>query len=381
MLENRLENGESSSMECPITDVMAAFGLDFDEQLGPNRRYILADTGTGHVYDFEVNTLRNEWISRKDGVHGGLTELASWLSGLELPMRKTYDWLDIPQVMDMYSSLWKMPSRYTFTNLRMGARAIVGVKDIGSREVLKNLAWHGISIRTAVKAGCKEAVVFDSIRGKTSRMLTMPCEGDSFYLFNGACYRPAENGGISIIGKQHRDQFCYVYDNWHDCLAMMEQCHRNHIGMICDGSRHLVINGENNVAKAQEFLKVNPDFREVRCLFPKGKYGDKMFLKIAEATGGAATDCSYLYDGLPSMVATIKHPIPKPIAEWFKAQDLEKRDKEVGLTRTDKTRKRQQENPHEVVKKPELKIKPEGEVQKLKIEPEKIFSRPRGFRR
>lgn len=51
MLENRLDNSKFSTLECPITDVMAAFGLDFDEQLGPNRRYILTDTRTGRVYD------------------------------------------------------------------------------------------------------------------------------------------------------------------------------------------------------------------------------------------------------------------------------------------------------------------------------------------
>lgn len=381
MLENRLHNSKSTTSECPITDVMAAFGLDFDEQLGPNRRYILADTRTGRVYDFEVNILRNEWISRKDGVYGGLPELAYWLSGLGLPLRGSYRYSDIPQVVDMYHGLWKMPSRYTFTNIRVGKSAVVSVNDISSHDVLMNLAWHGISVKTAVDAGCKEAIVFDRARGKTSRMLTIPCRGDSFYLFNGACYRPVENGGISIIGKHRRDQFCYVYDNWHDCLAMMEQCHRNHIGFLCEGSRHLIINGERNIVEAMKFLKTNPDFREVRCLLPKGEDSDRLFLKIAEATGGTATDCSYLYDGLPSMAATIKHPIPKPIAQMFKKQDLEKRDEAIGLTRTDKKWKKEQEKPQEVVKKPELKIEPKGEAQKLVIQPAKFFERPRGFRR
>lgn len=381
MLENRLDNSKFSTLECPITDVMAAFGLDFDEQLGPNRRYILTDTRTGHVYDFEVNTLRNEWISRKDGVYGGLPELAYWMSGLQLPLGDKYGYTDFPQVMDMYSRLWKMPDRYTFTNIRVGKSAMVSVKDISSHEVLQDLAWHGISVKTAVENGCKEAIVFDRLHGKTTRMLALPCEGDSFYLYNGACYRPVDNGGISVIGKHRRDQFCLVYDNWHDCLAMMEKCHRNHIGMICKHSRHLIINGGRNIGSAVKFLKENPDFREVRCLLPKGEDSDRMFLKIAEATGGTATECSYIYEGLPSMAATVKHPVPKPIAEQFKAQDLEKRDKEIGLTRTDKTRKKQQENPQDVVKKPELKIEPKGEAEKLVIQPAKFFERPRGFRR
>lgn len=290
-MEKTIDNNRQACKSlCPITDVMAALGLGFDEQLGPNRHYILADTRTGKVYDFEVNIIRNEWISRKDNVQGGLKELIGWLPDVGLNNLDSYTNWGIPQVRRMYIELWHMQEQYPFTNLRYGKSAIASIGEIQDKDIIKNLAWHGISMTTALKAGCKEAVVFEHTKRKSSRMLAFPCEDGSYYLYNGACYRPINDGGISVVGKQHRDQFCYVYANWHDCLAMMERCHRNHIGMLCEGARHLVINGERNIDKAVTFLKENPDFREVRCLFPKDEAGERLFLKVAEETKGDATD-------------------------------------------------------------------------------------------
>lgn len=369
------------SPECPITDVMTASGLDFDEQLGPNRRYILTDENTGRVYDFDVNLDRNEWISRKDNVGGGLPELVGWLPEMGLPYYKSYNCSDIIRVLRLYLQQWQMPKSISFTDIRIGKSAVVSIEDLHSPEVLSHLAMCGISLKTAMKAGCKEAVVFDRKAGRTTRMLAFPCENDSYYLSNGVCYRPVEDGGISVVGKYHRDQFCYVHRDWSDCLAMMEMCHRNHIGILCENSRHLVINGNKNIAAAMKFLKENPDFREVRCMLPKGKEGDAMFLKIAEATGGTATDWSCLYEGLPSMALTVRHPIPNYYKDVFVKADREAYEESIGLTKVDKKHVGNEEKAQETVKKPELKIEPKGEVQKFEIESEKILSRPKRFRR
>lgn len=381
MLENRVYNSKSTCPECPITDVMAAFGLDFDEQLGPNRRYILTDDNTGRVYDFEVNVDRNEWISRKDNVGGKLLELVKWLPEMDIPRYHAYNCFDVYQVLNLYNDLWNMPKSVSFTNIRVGERSVISVSDIQSREVLRELAMWEISIKTAISAGCKEATVFNRADGKTSKVLALPCEGNSYYLCNGHCYRPVEDGGISVIGKYHRDQFCYVYDNWHDYLAMKEQCHRNHIGKLCENARHLIINGDKNIEKAKKFLKDNPDFREVRCLFHKGRYGDNLFLGVAEATGGSANDCSFLFGGFPSMALTMKHSIPKYFSEAFTRIDREAYEEAIGLTRVDDTRKKKQEKQDEAVKKTEVKIEPKGDAQKLPIKSDNLISKPRGFRR
>ena len=363
---------------CPITTVMAAFGLCPYDQRGHLLRYLLKNVSTGKIYDFEVNTLTNRWISRKDNMQGGLAQLV-WL--LKLPdvpdnPRQPIFVSDVYPVMRVSAYIWDhVHDRYPFTNIRYASYSLASVTDIQNREVLRGLTLHGISLKTAVNAGCKEAVIIDPRTKDFERMLALPCDGDSFYLFNGSCYRPLDKGGISVMGNHSRDQFCYVYENWHDYLAMWESCRRNHFDLMMVGSRHLIINGEQNFKAALDFLKTNPDFREVRCMLPKDHEGEdtysRMFLKIHEVTGGSVSDLSGLYEGLPTMAATMKHPIPQCLAETFKRQDDEMKNYALGIKGA-KSNDRMHGKSTEQVEHPELKIEPKGEPQVITIQPDKF---------
>jgi hypothetical protein len=51
---------------------------------------MLTNRKTGEVFDFTVNTARNEWISRRDGKQGQAADLLDYINGWETDKSRTY---------------------------------------------------------------------------------------------------------------------------------------------------------------------------------------------------------------------------------------------------------------------------------------------------
>ena len=70
----------SEMNKVPISDLLTAMRFPYYEQVQSLRHYRAVVNANGFIADFTVNMARNEWISRKDGVHGQTAELIDYLN-------------------------------------------------------------------------------------------------------------------------------------------------------------------------------------------------------------------------------------------------------------------------------------------------------------
>lgn len=320
----------------PIIDFCAAYRIPFLRQRGDNRHYRYTNGDTGEVTDFTVNVGRNSWISRDNSLTGSLTDLRKFL-GMQ---PKTFDrnYRDVfKSVLDYYRMQILTPGHYPTAKVRLGTDgACIGALE--NKFVHSEMCRRGISMATATHY-CREIHKWERKKDKESIFLAFPSE-NGFYCFNGIGFRPLDESGITTIGEFRQDQNCYVYENAMDFLALMELWGRNGVESLFANEYHLVMNGSWNLKEAADFIRLNPDFRQVKTMFPNNDEGAVMTAKIFDVTKGTSKNCSHLFEGFESLGERLKQPVPlqyetaiKGFMKGMKADEIQSLLNELGRER------------------------------------------------
>lgn len=298
----------------PIVDFCAAYGIPFLKQRGVNRYYHFSNADSGEVRDFTVNVNCNLWISKDNSLTGTLADLHKFL-GMQL---KAFDgnYKNVfKDIMAYYRHQILIPSHYPTANVRLGSDdAYIGV--LNDRDICPEMCRRGISMATATLY-CQEILKKERNKDRESIFLAFPCV-NGFYCFNGVGFRPLDEHGITTFGKFLRNQNCYVYENAMDFLALMELWGRNRVDSLFAHEYHVILNGSQNLKEAADFIKLNPDFRQVKTLFPNNDEGAVMTEKIFDATKGTSKNCSPIFKGFESLGDQLKQPVPLQYATVIK---------------------------------------------------------------
>lgn len=311
---DRMVTASELERSIPIIDFCAAYRIPFLRQRGVNRYYRYTNADTGEVTDFTVNVNRNQWISRDNSLTGTLTELHKILGMQQKGFDGNYKEV-FKDIMAYYRIQVLTPSHYPTAKVRLGTDdALIGALD--SKNLHSEMCRRGISIATATLY-CQEIHKKERNKEMESKYLAFPCE-NGFYCFNGVGFRPLGDPGISTIGEFRQDQNCYVYENAMDFLALMELWGRNRVESLFANEFHLILNGSQNLKEAADFIKLNPDFRQVKTLFPNNNEGAVMTSKIFDITKGTSKNCSSLFEGFESLGERLKQPVPLQYATVIK---------------------------------------------------------------
>ncbi len=313
--KNKVVSASELDRSIPIIDFCAACRIPFLRQRGVNRYYHYTDAETGLVTDFTVNVARNQWIFRDNSLTGSLTDLHKFL-GMQ-PESFDGNYKDVfNSIMTYYRMQILTPTHYPTAKVRLGTdNASIGVLD--NRHIYSEMCRRGISMVTATLY-CQEIHKQEHNKDKESVFLAFPSE-NGFYCFNGAGFRPLDESGITTIGEFREDQNCFVYENAMDFLALMELWGRNRVESLFANEFHLIMNGCHNLKEATDFIRLNPDFRQVKTMFPNNEEGKVMTEKIFDITKGTSKNCSRLFDGFESLGDQLKQPVPLQYATAIKA--------------------------------------------------------------
>ena len=324
--KNKVVTVSELERSVPIIDFCAAYRIPFLRQRGVNRYYHYTNADSGDVIDFTVNVNRNQWIFRDSSLTGSLTGLHKLL-GMQ---QKGFDgnYKDVfNNIMDYYRIQLMTPSHYPTAKVRLGTDdAFIGVLD--NKNIYSEMCRRGISMVTATLY-CQEIHKKERNNDKESVFLAFPCE-NGFYCFNGVGFRPLDERGITTFGEFREDQNCYVYENAMDFLALMELWGRNRVDSLFANEYHLILNGSQNLKEAADFIKLNPDFRQVKTFFPNNDEGNVMAEKIFDVTKGTSKNCSHLFEGFESLGDQLKQPVPlqyataiKGLQKGMKAEEIQ----------------------------------------------------------
>ena len=158
---------------CPLGDLLSAFGLGCYEQRGCLRYYMLTNHTTGDMFDFTVNTARNEWISRHDNQHGKAAELVDYLK-LGKPGRKFYYEYGLLMLLFHYKDQEKKPLAYPTVDVLIGMKNFVSIGEIQSHRAISLLADQNISCKTAEDCGVREIKFYNPKSKEVVSHLALP---------------------------------------------------------------------------------------------------------------------------------------------------------------------------------------------------------------
>ena len=299
-----------------IADFLTVSNISFLEQVQSLRHYDCRDLVPGHHEEdgerlLTVNMARNEWIDRNDrSQHGHLSDLLRYFHALPDDFDGNYAEY-MQYVLDMYRYMDTLPASCPTTTVRMG---MVG-RELDTKiegEVYTMMALQGISRHTVDKY-CRQLKVHDAKSGKMEKMLAFPADNGNWYAFGGTSWQPVGEQDIATFGEFKKNQYCYVYENPLDFLAMMELWHRNRVENAFGSAYHLVVNGRRNGKAAQQFIRDNPDFLSVKTFFPNTTDGRQLFAEINDACKGTAVNCSYIFNGYESLSDRMRVRAPSDI--------------------------------------------------------------------
>lgn len=376
--------------QIPITDFLSAMGVSYLEQVQSLRHYDFCELiSDGNEQPKEhlltVNVQRNEWIDRDDrSRHGLLSDLLVHVHSIPNDFDGNYAEC-MEYMLDKYRELETLPKVYPVTGVRLGTSG----KDISDHIgdcVHAMMALRGISRHTVDKY-CKQLDIHGGKGTGPKEQLAFPADNGNWYIFGGTSWQPLVESCISTIGEFRKNQCCYVYENPMDFLAMMERWHRNRAELAMGSTYHLIINGRRNSKTAQQFIKDNPDFLEVKTFFSETTDGRQLFAEINNACKGTAVNCSYIFDLYESLSDQERMRAPmairqkylmteKTAEETLTAQKAEKMKSENALVsairrQTEQLEKERWEREQSSDKLPKGK----GETQVITIEP-----KGRGFK-
>jgi len=148
----------------------------------------------------------------------------------------------------------------------------------------------------------------EAIRKKFTTAIALRNANGGLQLYTGEFSYPEKNGGYCLFGGDEvkPGEKLYIYENILDYLAMMEQWHKNSTEAIMQPSHHLIINGDENLADALDYIHERCDYLDVVCLFPNDRKGHSLFEKVHHATRDTAQDASqrmYISDRYFSLFA------------------------------------------------------------------------------
>ncbi|MGI6222399.1 MAG: hypothetical protein ACOYJG_02175 [Prevotella sp.] len=307
---------------CPLGDLLTAFGLGCYEQRGSLRHYMLTNHTTSDVFDFTVNTARNEWISRRDNQHGQAAELVDYLK-LGKPGKKFYYEYGMLVLTFHYKDREEMPMTYPTIDVPIGMENLVSIGEVQSHVSISLLTVQNISCKTAEDCDVREIKVFNPKSNEVVSHLALPCDRGGYYVFDGKTYRPLNNKSISTGGQHKRFQVCNVFENWMDYLAFQERCRQTGLYNLAK-DYHVILNGKGNLDQAKSFFELNSDFLEVRTFMPRNDVGKFLAKRVNEFTKGTSIDCSENYDSTGSLSADILPPLP----QWYVKNVKKKRRKQ-----------------------------------------------------
>lgn len=298
----------------PIVDFCAAYGIPFLKQRGGNRYYHFSNADSDEVRDFTVNVNRNSWISKGNSFAGTLTDLHKFLGMQHKAFDRNYIGV-FWNIMDFYRLQILTPSHYPTANVRLGSYDAY-IEVLNDRNICSEMCRRGISLTTATLY-CQEILKKERNKERESIFLAFSCV-NGFYCFNGVCFRPLEEPGITTFGKFLSNQNCYVYENAMDFLALMELRGRNRVESLFANEFHLILNGSQCLKEAADFIRLNPDFRQVKTFFPNNDEGAVMTEKIFDVTKGTSKNCSSIFNGFESLGDQLKQPVPLQYATVIK---------------------------------------------------------------
>lgn len=291
----------------PVDDLCMALGMVCAYQIQGVRHYYTPDRD-----EITVNVPRNQWCMKSPNIYGSASQLWSHLRGA------LNAGLDVAASMmeTFYKERENTPKVFPYMFLRGFPEDFIPTKT-PDYELMKTLTRLGLTA----------AVVREFCTFGTLPKITAPGERESviaftkdfrngpFITFNGHNYRTVGDWGISTYGNRRRDQICMVYENPLDFLAIMQSVEQRGFRALQAHNFHLIINGENGVKAACEYLHANPDFIDVRCLMPNIKEGRTFFEKINEAVKGTAV-VAMEFDG--ESVSLLGKHMPAVPQKWLK---------------------------------------------------------------
>lgn len=311
------QNSAKHKMESimPIADYLTTVGFPFSYQRGSIRHYNLKIPDKGKEISFIVNVKRNQWKDNPTGINGGLCDHIRYYNNVcglyqGIDERKAF-FLGTRQ----YLAQLHLPQRIEVSPMRIGKIGVMPVNR-NDRQLRATLSPYGIS-EVIISNWCQELLVANGKADKERLMLGFPTVNHQYYAFDGTCFRPIDQNGISIFGEPTSDQVCRVYDNPMDYLALRELWWENHVDYFFSKDCHLVINGDQNIKMAMDFLKDHPEFREVRSMLPTDDYGKTMFANINDACRGTVIDCSNCYEGHLSLLGLTSMQVPPIVKDTY----------------------------------------------------------------
>lgn len=363
---------------CQVADLLAAMGVGCYEQRGSLRHYMLINHKTGSVYDFTVNTARNEWISRRDNRQGQAADIFDYLHG-DAPGAKHYFEHDLLALVAHYGERKKIPKSYPTVDVHIGMKSFVELGDLESHSAISLLTKHGISTKTSMDCGVREIKLHYPNSKEVVSRLALPCDNGSYYVFDGKTYRPLENRGISTMGTHKQFQVCNVFENWMDYLAFQERRHQTGQYWLAN-DYNVIMNGKGNVDKVMDFLRQNPDFLEVRSFMPATDEGRYLTNRVMEATKGTAVDKTSKYEERGSLAADILPAFP----DWYVEECRKLKEQEEARIRREEEKRRKAEILRQESTNSRSQSKEKSDVQQPKEkvgkgkEREIVIERPRG---
>ena len=343
----------SEMNKVPISDLLTAMRFPYYEQVQSLRHYRAVVNANGFIADFTVNMARNEWISRKDGVHGQTAELIDYLNFKPRDFDGNYhDHMEL--MLNAYQESETLPGSFPTTTVRLGKFRTTLTDDI-DESVYELMTRHGIST-DVLDQFCKQVEVNDPQKSKDKYLLAFPADNDNWMVFCDTAWRPYDESTITTIGKIKKNQYCFVYDS-------------------------PIINGRQNIEKAQQFIRDNPDFLSVKTFFPNTADGRQMFKDINDACKGTAVNRSDIFKGYESLASRMRMQMPSDIYEKYvvKMSDNEEAIspslKDTNRLTTDKTSNSQcltnqsSEEGQQEAEKSDKIAKGTGPVQNLTLEP------------
>lgn len=331
-----IDNALAFAGNSPIRNLVYGWSFPPTDHFKSGYFYDLLDSGTGKHYPLVCNLDRDQWIVSGTDCYGdGALSLAEWYCQT---IRHTDSEEDI--------AIFAKDCIDRGIQFRKDRIAVVPFNDmpvVGRTAVLMPYEQDplmpvlpGISLPTLKRYAhvavlpqvgrsemrndpeCREAMQKVRNAGSLSKMnaedrdfisrslqvaLAMPTTGGGCYVFNGTKFQLYGQGGFSLFGNADRlyGGTCYVYSSPFDFLALMENRHKLGADMVMSEGKHLILNGNNNLKDALQYLSKHCDFGEVVCLLPNTTDGEKLFAQIVTATRGTAISQSFLYKGHPSL--------------------------------------------------------------------------------
>lgn len=308
--------------QVPIMLVPNFMKLTPSEHEGGNYYYESEENATG--LKFCVNTTRRQWSADKDNHGDDALSLVEYFGRNGV---KTTNGADLAETIGGHIALEfkhgrDTPQRIPFKPLPLRSRKWVGkpYRDAIIKPFVKGMSAAVLKKHCYVvyRANClageedKEtlrlyALIRDTkdltqltiedkkaIKEKFTTAIAMRNVNGGLQLYTGEFTYPEKSDGYCLYGDDEikPGEKLYVYENILDYLAMMEQLHKNGTEFIMPSAHHIIINGDENLNDALEYIHDRCEFLDVVCLFPNEEQGKNLFKKVRHATNDTAQDAS-----------------------------------------------------------------------------------------